>query len=102
MRHGIFFKGVLEEIGVCVETVPWFCDNRSAIYAASKAGFKGRTKHVDVKLKCTREFVEEGFVKLEYVPTTDQLADILTKRPWKPSFVKFVDSVLSWIERAQQ
>ena len=73
----------------------WYCDNRRAIQSASKIGFEGRTKHVDAKLKCTRKYVQNGVVELEYVPSVNQSADIFTKRLRKRAVMAFVDSVLS-------
>ncbi|CAM9882536.1 unnamed protein product, partial [Choristocarpus tenellus] len=79
MRHCIFLQGILGEIDILQKQIPWFCDNRGAIQASSITGFNGRTKHVDMKLKCTREYVNQGIFHIEYVPTSRQLADILTK-----------------------
>ena len=54
-------------------------DNQSAI-AVSENGVKGeRTKHVDVKYHFVTETVKAGKVKLQWVPTTKQQADIFTK-----------------------
>ena len=58
MVHGVlhtkFIRGVLGEMGFAEKITPWFCDNRGTIQAASKVGFRGRTKHVDIKLEFTR------------------------------------------------
>ena len=95
VRHAIFIRGILGEMGFPEERIPWFCDNRGAIQAASRIGFGGRTKHVDIKLKCTREYVERGLIEVKYVCSKEQKADILTKRIQKPLVAKFVKSVLS-------
>jgi hypothetical protein len=61
-------------------------DNQSAI-AVSENGVKGeRTKHVDVKYHFVTETVERGDVKLRWVPTTQQQADIFTKALAAPVF----------------
>ena len=61
-------------------------DNQSAI-AVSENGVKGeRTKHVDVKYHFVTETVERGAVKLRWVPTTQQQADIFTKALAAPPF----------------
>ncbi|KAE8883223.1 Retrovirus-related Pol polyprotein from transposon TNT 1-94 [Phytophthora fragariae] len=54
-------------------------DNQGAIALAQNAGYHGRTKHVDIRHHFIRENVERGTVKVEYVDTKNQLADILTK-----------------------
>ena len=94
IRHGLFLNGILIELGFPEARMPWFCDNRGAIQSASKVGFRGRTRHVDIALKCTREYIENGSVGISYVPSSDQLADVFTKRIRKPLIQKFIDSVL--------
>ena len=64
MVHGvhrtIFVRGILGEMDFAEKRIAWFSDNRGSIQAASKVGFRGRTRHVDMKLKCTRKYVEKG------------------------------------------
>ncbi|CAM9427410.1 unnamed protein product [Choristocarpus tenellus] len=77
------------------DVLSWFCYNRGAIQAGSITCFNGRTKHVNMKLKCTREYVDQGLLHVEYVPTSKQLADILTESLRKSLTSDFVHSVLS-------
>lgn len=42
--------GILGEMRFAEETTPWFCDSCGTIQVASKAGFRGPIKTVDVKL----------------------------------------------------
>ncbi|CAM9425651.1 unnamed protein product [Ascophyllum nodosum] len=79
MHHYINIRGILQEIGFPQDTPPRFCDNRSAITAATIAGFNGRTRHVDMKLKRSREYVGKELFTAQYVSTNEQRADILTK-----------------------
>ncbi|CAN0024168.1 unnamed protein product, partial [Choristocarpus tenellus] len=95
MRHAIFLRGILGELGIPQGFTNWYGDNRGAIQAAITEGFYGRTRHVDIKLKCTREYVNQGFFAVKYIPTALQLADILTKRLRKKQVEDFVDTVLN-------
>ncbi|OWZ06003.1 polyprotein [Phytophthora megakarya] len=54
-------------------------DNQGAIALASNAGYNARTKHVDIKHHFIRENVARAVVEVNYIPTKDQLADMLTK-----------------------
>ena len=70
-------------------------DNQSAI-AVSENGVKGeRTKHVDVKYHFVTETVERGVVKLHWVPTAEQQADIFTKALAAPAFVHLRKQLMS-------
>ena len=56
-----------------------YCDNQSAIALAKTEGFNPRTKHIDIRYHWIREKVQSGELITPFVPTDDQLADILTK-----------------------
>ncbi|CAN0350966.1 unnamed protein product, partial [Discosporangium mesarthrocarpum] len=80
MRPCIFIRGILAEMGIPQVATAWYGDNRGALQAAAITGFNGRTKHVDIKLKCTREYINDRSFDVQFVPTTKQHADIFTKR----------------------
>ena len=56
-----------------------FEDNQSAICMAKNPQFHGRSKHINIKFHFIREQVSSNKIKLEYCPTADMLADLLTK-----------------------
>ena len=91
-----FFHGdILGGRGFPEKIIPWFWSGGGTIQAASHVGFRGRIKHVDIKLECTREYVEKEVIELKYVSTKEQVADILTKRLQTPLVTNFVEKVLS-------
>ena len=53
--------------------------NKSAIMFADHPGDHRTTKHIDTKVNFAREAQTNGFIKLVYVPTAEQLADGMTK-----------------------
>lgn len=53
-------------------------DNQSCIMMANTLETK-RSKHIDIKYHFVREAIENGKIKLEYISTSNQKADILTK-----------------------
>lgn len=55
------------------------CDNVSTINLAKSDAFRPRTKHIDIRYHYLREKVESKVIDLEYVPTTENVADMLTK-----------------------
>jgi hypothetical protein len=54
-------------------------DSQSAIQLSKNPVFHDRSKHIDTRYHFIRECVEHKRVKLEFVKTTEELADILTK-----------------------
>jgi hypothetical protein len=54
-------------------------DNQSALRLVANPEFHSRSKHIDVQYHYTRELVEDGVVSVEYTPTTEMVADCLTK-----------------------
>lgn len=55
------------------------CDNSSAINIAKNLVMHSRTKHIAIKYHFLKEKVEGQEVRMEYVPTEEQVADIFTK-----------------------
>jgi Reverse transcriptase-like len=56
------------------------CDNQSAIALASNDTFHQRTKHIDIRYHFIRQHVQSGDIKIKWIQTENQQADILTKR----------------------
>lgn len=62
------------------------CDNLSALALASSPAFHSRIKHLDNDFHFVRKRVQHNDLKLEYVSTKEQTADILTKGLPSPLF----------------
>ena len=54
-------------------------DNIGAIFMSENVAVSNRTKHVDVRYCFVQEFVMDGFLKIIFVKTVDNDADIFTK-----------------------
>ena len=65
-----------------------FEDNQSAICLAKNPQFHGRAKHIGIKYHFIREQVEKGTVELQYCPTEEMVADMLTKGLRRDQFIK--------------
>ena len=75
-----WLKSLFLEIGMCCNKKPiiW-CDNVSAAKLAHNPVFHSRTKHIEIDLHFIRDKVLVGDLKILYVPSVEQIADILTK-----------------------
>eukprot|EP00253_Pinus_taeda_P010139 PITA_10139 len=63
----------------CTTPISILCDNTSAINISKNPFMHSKTKHIPIKYQFLREQVLEQKVKLEYVPSKEQVVDILTK-----------------------
>lgn len=78
--EGKWLRSLLIELGIdCHDAATIFEDNQSCIAIANDPKEHKRMKHVDVKFHFIRESIANGEFKLEYIPTGEQTADIMTK-----------------------
>ena len=72
--------GLLSELGIVTAHAPIVYGDNQSTQELSKNGIKSeRTKHIDIKYHFVTDEVSKGNVLLQWVPTTEQLADVLTK-----------------------
>jgi hypothetical protein len=85
--EGIWIKRVLHEIGILNSNpIKVLCDNQSAISIAKNPVHHDRTKHVEIDRHFIKENIENGTISLQYTPTSQQTADILTKAVPRKTF----------------
>ncbi|XP_055585091.1 uncharacterized protein LOC129737944 [Uranotaenia lowii] len=68
-------------------------DNQGCLSFAVSERVSGRVKHIDTKRHFIRDLCEQRIIKLMYCPTTDMLADALTKPLGPAKLRKFVDGI---------
>ncbi|MBW0497484.1 hypothetical protein O181_037199 [Austropuccinia psidii MF-1] len=56
-----------------------FSDNQSAIAIASNQIYHHGTRHINFRLHFIRDLIEKSKIRLQYLPTTNMVADSLTK-----------------------
>jgi len=59
--------------------VQMYSDNQGCIALAENPEGHSRAKHIGVQYHYSRQLIEYGKIKLDYCPTEDMLADVLTK-----------------------
>lgn len=72
-----------------------YVDNTAAIAVSKNDVHHSRTKHIDLRHHHVREAVEKNLLRLEHVPSAEQLADILTKPLAKLAFERLRDQLMS-------
>jgi len=80
-QEAVWLKAFMRELGEDVGdgALTVYEDNQGAIALAKNPEFHKRTKHIDIRYHFVREKVEDGQVMLEYCPTQEMLADLMTK-----------------------
>ena len=76
----IWLLGLFDELGVeGIKPVLLYCDNKAALQIAANPMYHERTKHIEIDCHFTREKIQQGVIRIEYIATGNQIADILTK-----------------------
>ena len=61
------------------ESTRIYGDNQGSLKLVANPEMHSRSKHIDVQYHYVRELVQQGLIEVEYIPTADMAADILTK-----------------------
>lgn len=87
----LYIKNLLSDFEINIQLpVCLFEDNQSTIKLLQNFENNKRCKHIDVKLHFVLDLVNSNVLKLEYIPTDNQLADVFTKALSSEKFCKFV------------
>ena len=73
-------------------------DNTGEIFLANNSSLGQRTKHIQTRHHFVREYIEDGVLKIVYVKSEDNEADILTKNTSGAIFWKHVLGFMDYSE----
>ena len=62
-----------------IDVTDILCDNQSCIKMTENPIFHDKSKHIEIKYNFIQDMVQKGALKLIYVPTEEQVVDVLTK-----------------------
>ena len=102
MAHGVceimWLKRVLEELKrPVIMPMKLYCNKKAAINIAHNPVQHDRTKYVEVDRHFIKGKIEPGAICMSFVPTSQQIADILTKGLFRPNY-EFLISKLDIID----
>nr|GFD10236.1 retrovirus-related Pol polyprotein from transposon TNT 1-94 [Tanacetum cinerariifolium] len=75
----LWMRPQLTDFGLGFNKIPMYYDNKSAIALCYNNVQYSRSKHIDIRYHFIKEQVKNGVIKLYFVNTEYQLADIITK-----------------------
>jgi hypothetical protein len=84
----LWMRQTLRDYGYKLSKVPLLCDNESAIRMADNPIKHYHTKHIDIRYHFLRYHQLKGDIRIAYVSTHNQLADIFTKPLYEKTFSK--------------
>jgi hypothetical protein len=95
VKEIMWLQHLLREIGLHVEPQSIVhCDNQASLALSENGVVSERTKHIDIKYHFITEQLNLDVIKLLWIKSEDQQADILTKALGKNQFIKFRDMLL--------
>ena len=95
IKEVLWWIQMFRELRIDLPAPVVYVDNQSAIALAKNPVAHNRTKHIDIKYYFLRHYVLEGSIRIIYVPTLDNLADIFTKGVNRQIFRKLVKSLVT-------
>ena len=89
-QETVWLRQLLSDVN-CTSNEPTILleDNQSAICMTKNPKYHSRSKHIDIKYHFVREEVIKGTIELQYCPTHDMIADVLTKGLSNDKFIRF-------------
>ena len=92
----MWMRMILTELQLSIETPTIiYVDNQPAIRISENDSDHDRTKHIDIRHYYIRDLVNDGSVKLQWISTDNQLADIFTKALGPSIFIKLRDRLMT-------
>ena len=97
----MFIRMILMFLGIRVKLpIVVHCDNVGAIFLSYNAKISQRTMHIDTKYRYEGEWVEEGIVKVVFVRSENNIADILTKNTSQETFNRLREKYLEELPKS--
>ncbi|SPC67828.1 uncharacterized protein UHOD_12046 [Ustilago sp. UG-2017b] len=87
-REVLFFEHLLKAIGIDVGILTIFSDNTGTIQVSKDPAQHWKLKHIDTKYHFIRDNVQDGKVRIKYINTADNLADLFTKPVGKTTLLR--------------
>ena len=91
-QEAVWLKRFMNHLNITTsnEPVTVFSDSQSSIAYTKDPKFHNRTKHIDIKYHFVKDLVAHGEIDLEYIATSEMVADPLTKAVARNVFEKHV------------
>ena len=79
VREALWVRTLIKDFTGKVSTIDIYADNKGAISLANSNKSSAPTKHIDVSYHLTRDYCMKGYVDINYVASSQMVADGMTK-----------------------
>jgi len=95
--NNIFYlRNFLIEQGYRMGPAKLYQDNQSTLAILKTGQMSKRSRHINIRYFYLKDRVDQGEFELEYIPTDEMLADLLTKPLQGEKFRMLRDRILNW------
>jgi hypothetical protein len=93
-KEAVWLRTLLKELGhEQQQPTVIYEDNQACISLAKATSYHKKAKHIDIKYHYTREHINNGSVEIKYIPTENQLGDLMTKPLARVRFELLTDAL---------
>src|SRR6266550_9371867 len=78
-RQIVWVETLFKELGAPIRSIKLCIDNQGTIFWAQNPAQEHHSKHIDIRYHYVCKLIESKKVVLEYIPTNEQNADLMTK-----------------------
>ena len=89
----IWIRNLLNELNFNQHCTNIYCDNTSAIEFATNQNLNSRNKYIDIRKCFIKEYIKNNIIKLNYIESNLNIADIFTKTLHKSKFQYFIEQL---------
>ena len=91
----LYVRSILEQVGICQEEATvLYEDNQGALLMAQAGQPTKKTRHVDIKHFSIQQWTEMDIIALNYIKTTFNSSDAMTKALGRTLFYRHMDYIM--------
>ena len=75
----LYYKDILNDLGLKQGSISVFEDNQAAIAIMTRPEKRTKMRHLDAKYFRIQEMVQNQVIDIKYVPSANNVADLMTK-----------------------
>jgi hypothetical protein len=92
VHEAVWLHKLLADLfGHVLDSTVIHCDNQSCVKLSENPVFHDKSKHIEIKYHYIRDMVQRKEVLVQYLPTDEQVVDVLTKPLTRMKFEYFRD-----------